>query len=859
MTDSTSPESSPSRSSHDEASDAAPTAAELTETADEYLELSRSLRRLAVCVADSSRADDLVQEAWLAALDTPPGRIRDLNAWLRRVLRRIASRERRRDLRRQDLEWMAREGEPEAEEPATVELGSTRDLLQDAVAELKPHLREALEQRFFQERSVAEIAARLDCPQATVRTRLRRGIQDLRSVLDRSHGGVRAAWAPVLLEAVRRSRSIAEPAPAPAAKLSAWAIAWRVLAACLLVGLPVLYVLRPETPEAPPPAPEVARLQEASAPVATASEKLPEAAVDEERVAAASAVVEAPQAVAPEAATEATDVEPEGEEAAAPAMAPGTRELELVVRLENGLAATEMDAFLTGSGSMGPFHSDEEGRLRIPLRPDQLDGPPLFTGEHGGVTLTVRARGYAWSDHYMITVPPEGRRFEVATRGPAVTLRGRVADPEGRAVAGARVEIVVEGSLGQVNEEGIRHRPVMQQATTDADGHYELDGLVSGAHTLRVLASGFLPRTLRSEGPEASRVLDFALSRGASISGVVVLEDGTPVQSARVWAPPPEDGGETVVLSEARTDEFGLFELQGVRPGSVWILAHAPRQPGLFASRLLEVDEAEPMEIDLILESTPGVRVRVVDPADDPVGEVLVMLYSAQPPYWGETGVTDATGDFHFPYAPDVELYLAGARFGELREGAGEITGVTVSESTYVLRLPGRIDGEATFVGRLLDEHGEPFEQAVVHGDMEFPRFGVQTDPVSGDYEAMKLGPGPYLLTAVVLGRGGIPLGTHELHDGETYTVEARRASPPGRLVLDWGEEAPGEGEPWSLRFRVPGSGMGYYLVQELNEPLVELELYPGTYVLAPPGELGVSSEPFQIVSGETTTAQVRR
>lgn len=48
--------------------------------------LSSLARRLAV----STKADDLVQDTWLAALHNPPHRVRSPRAWLSRVARRLA-------------------------------------------------------------------------------------------------------------------------------------------------------------------------------------------------------------------------------------------------------------------------------------------------------------------------------------------------------------------------------------------------------------------------------------------------------------------------------------------------------------------------------------------------------------------------------------------------------------------------------------------------------------------------------------------------------------------------------------------------------------------------------------------------
>ncbi|MFT7171010.1 MAG: hypothetical protein ACI80K_004161 [Paracoccaceae bacterium] len=55
--------------------------------------------------------------------------------------------------------------------------------------------------------TAGEIAARKGEPEATVRTRLHRGVHQVREALDARHGGNRAAWAVALLPLAQRAKS----------------------------------------------------------------------------------------------------------------------------------------------------------------------------------------------------------------------------------------------------------------------------------------------------------------------------------------------------------------------------------------------------------------------------------------------------------------------------------------------------------------------------------------------------------------------------------------------------------------------------------------------------------------------------
>jgi RNA polymerase sigma-70 factor (ECF subfamily) len=60
------------------------------------------------------------------------------------------------------------------------------DLLRDALSVLTPNERQAIESAFFAELTYAEVAARLDQPVGTVKTRIRSGLEKLRQALDGS-------------------------------------------------------------------------------------------------------------------------------------------------------------------------------------------------------------------------------------------------------------------------------------------------------------------------------------------------------------------------------------------------------------------------------------------------------------------------------------------------------------------------------------------------------------------------------------------------------------------------------------------------------------------------------------------------
>jgi len=176
---------------------------------DSLLAQERWARRLArALVQDADRAEDLLQDAYVAALNRPPASGVPPKLWLAAVMRNLARRQwRSGDARVQRETSSARlEGEQPAAEHA-LQILETRDLLQRAVADLPEPYRSSITARYLEELPPREIAARAGVSVGTVKSRLERGLEHLREQLDRDHGGDRRAWslalAPLLADPPR--------------------------------------------------------------------------------------------------------------------------------------------------------------------------------------------------------------------------------------------------------------------------------------------------------------------------------------------------------------------------------------------------------------------------------------------------------------------------------------------------------------------------------------------------------------------------------------------------------------------------------------------------------------------------------
>ncbi|NQU49416.1 MAG: sigma-70 family RNA polymerase sigma factor [Planctomycetes bacterium] len=133
-------------------------------------------------------ADDMVQRTWVKALENPPHKSGSQRPWLARVLRNNIF-----DLHRGEGRRVSREVKysSKSERDFTddlVERGEMSILLTEAVLRLNEPFRSTVLMRFHEDMSTREIASQMGVPAATVRTRISRSLDKLRSDLSERWG-----------------------------------------------------------------------------------------------------------------------------------------------------------------------------------------------------------------------------------------------------------------------------------------------------------------------------------------------------------------------------------------------------------------------------------------------------------------------------------------------------------------------------------------------------------------------------------------------------------------------------------------------------------------------------------------------
>jgi RNA polymerase sigma factor (sigma-70 family) len=454
-----------------------------------------------------------------------------------------------------------------------------------------------------------------------------------------------------------------------------------------------------------------------------------------------------------------------------------------------GMPQPEIEKLLQGAeinDVLLEIKSDEAGRFRFqdvpaPAFPQVAEaGRSVFPWD---IVVLAQGQGLAWAP---LTL--QNQRTPITLKvGPEGILHGRVVEPDGKPVAGAKVRVFGIDPLGRLNENGLGNDNRLNLnwsgfplgVTTNREGRFTLPGLsrdktvslfVTEPRHERIFAYAatsdqaqpdLVSRTTRAGKSEENRMPihtgEIVLTAKVAdhvLSGRVVLEaDGKAAAKAVVI----HNG----MVSKA--DEDGRFRIERLVAGTI----------ELHASSADEVSQAAPVDIKIEIPETPReiehtillprgliVMGRVVDATNGKgVAKALVTFnpkYESNqtPTLFGSSKETDPGGRFRFVVPPGrgtlvlqriplefpqpERRYLGQAEDTSFaREVAGR-AGQTVEVAEFKLargrRVVLRVVGAAgqPLAGARIDirDPNRPFDSAPGHTDTEgrYPVAGISSD-----------------------------------------------------------------------------------------------------------------------------------
>ena len=466
----------------------------------------------------------------------------------------------------------------------------------------------------------------------------------------------------------------------------------------------------------------------------------------------------------------------------------------------------------TWTGMMFPrsTRTDAHGNFRLEFE------------EPGEYLLVARSGGFAPSSQ-ILTRAPTDVPVELRLRLP-LTIRGRVVDAKGNAVAEATVNkvdmleeaLVLEGQAG---------RRGSATAKTDADGYFKIAQQPAGKLMLRArhpehASSVDVAVDLQDHAPAAEVVL--VLRQGARVRGVLYQkgERAGPNMSIMAQAGPAMDGRSTT------TDEAGEFVFERL-PAGRWQFSSfgAIAEPTLadmalvlerLQLQMLELEEGGEYQLELGAPRANPVTVRgVVRRTGQPVSGGIV---SFLPFAGGLEGLRIASLDSSGRYSvdlPEPGNYLVATSdtsvgsFDTPRSSVEMQREIPTVESHELdIDLPG-----GSIRGRVRGPDGRAMDRVLVTcsredglalGTMRGGGFGATKTDADGHYELTLLAPGTYRVTVggdhssrvrevSTAARGlqtGVHLGKDESREGVDFDLVA-----PGEVR---GQVRDGKGTPIS-------------------------------------------------------------
>ncbi len=668
--------------------------------------VSRSL------VRDHWGAEDVAQETVLAALAAPPPDARDaqrLRAWLGRVAFNLSRLAARQSARRRGREERAARSEALPSVSDQWESAAAQASVAGAITALDEPYRTAVELRYLEGLSTADIAERTGATELAVRKRLWRARGKLRASMEgECEGNGRSASSPRARRALLALLSLRLPAwrGAPAVKLAA--------ALAVTLGATVWLSKRLDG------------LREAS-PVLATGAGIPGFSADR--------TVPAPGR--PGASDEGRD--PSSRRALEDSGAPA-------IRIETWTEDTDR---VPGTGKLvGGRVIDLEGNplAQLTLFEPSRPGKELGTSGADGrfavrvaeLPTTLAARGRGFGPLGAECVEPGTESWpHLLVAAPVQDLEGLVLDEGGGALAGAELALVCEDTAFARLGLPFRLDPsTLGSGSSDGSGRFALSDVpLAAGFSLRASLAGYEPeeRSTLELAPFVPIVLRRIPSE-ALVTGFVRRPTGEAAGGAHV----------KLGLVVTRADEDGFFQLapRGFLPESALEAWEDGREPARIKGfgALLRGGDLAGREVELVLgEELESLAGLLIDEQDGRTEgwSVLAFRFEGDHPSGAEVEPeaitrTDAGGAFRLEGLREGCYSLVAVEPDTL--GTARLEPVRASASRLELRVRAPL-ALSTTAGRLSTEDGAPLAGALLEvvARIETPR-----GPWSGAFQELR-------------------------------------------------------------------------------------------------------------------------
>lgn len=371
--------------------------------------------------------------------------------------------------------------------------------------------------------------------------------------------------------------------------------------------------------------------------------------------------------------------------------------------------------------------------------------------------------------------------------GPGARIEGRLLDPAGRPVAGARVRLGAQDFFDSYGPGGAAAPPPPIEVRTDAQGRFAGDGLAPGRVEAACLADGFAAATGAVQvGPDDVGWIELALEDPVWVLGRATDRSGAPLDLVSVSVHRHRVVGQDVASSfdesRALTDAEGRFRLGPLSSGRLALSAYDADRSS-HARHTLDARSGRTYEWSFALDDAPMIAGRAVDAAGQGLpGWTVVakpLVHLGPPP---RAAFTDAAGRFElsFPAGGAVRLELlppdenlrAGRRAAP-RAPVAWIEPVEVGARDVLLAVDPAQEPTARILGTLgAAVHPAPERALFLLRHREFGRILEAEQPLQpGAFELAELPAGVFWLTIEAPGCAPLERGGIELVQGQSLDL----------------------------------------------------------------------------------------
>ncbi|MDD9944561.1 MAG: carboxypeptidase-like regulatory domain-containing protein [Myxococcales bacterium] len=358
------------------------------------------------------------------------------------------------------------------------------------------------------------------------------------------------------------------------------------------------------------------------------------------------------------------------------------------------------------------------------------DGSFVADVPKGDVSLSAYAPGYAPGTATR-AAPAAGIELVLS---PASTISGQVvAEQTGQPIAGATVD--ARGDHGPV-----------QQAQSDQQGRFQIEGLRPGSYQLRASAKGWIGVAMETVALDMNQSVSDVLVPmfgAVSVEGTLSVA-GSPCSRGLVHVG-PAGGGAGVPEETAKTNEQGLVRFEALTPGTYAVTTmcegygHAP-------APILEVGTSPLVGVPWEMNAGAELLIRAVDEDNRPIEGAHLSAVPLTPP-----ARSDPTGGARFGLTDETgQLILRGLGVGGYEIKHPHMIGEVRVELEAGDSVPATI--RLATMGELQIEvvspDGEPLQAVTVQATSVDGTSGAQATPVGGGmFKAGPLPTGTYLIT----------------------------------------------------------------------------------------------------------------